>query len=147
MITGVMRGYVRDSRLRNAERLPVLMISLSAYSSLTSSGVTGDPRNQVHRDRAMFRPNDGYAAEINKYSRTHDGPNAQRALGMMKRREGRGMATGEAMVIVSASWHTQHIHKALGRGPRRKRCVPPPAGRGDDRAPLSCWRFGEGQGR
>ena len=36
MIRGVMRGYVRDSRLRDVERSPVLMISLLAYSSSTS---------------------------------------------------------------------------------------------------------------
>lgn len=94
MITGVMRGYARHSRPQDVERLPVLMIFLIAIS------------------RCFVRN----ATEIDKYSRTHDGPNAKRVLGMTSRREGRGITMGGAVVIAPTSWHTQCRHKALGRG-------------------------------
>ncbi|KAL3802257.1 hypothetical protein ACHAW5_007977 [Stephanodiscus triporus] len=85
-ITGVMRGYARLSRPRDAERLLDLMTSLSSSSSSSSSSsASGVDR----RDRAMFRPNDvGYATVIDAYSRSRDGPNAERVLGTMKRRGG-----------------------------------------------------------
>ncbi|KAL3807421.1 hypothetical protein ACHAXA_011552 [Cyclostephanos tholiformis] len=85
-ITGVMRGYARHYRPRDAERLLDLMISLSSSSSSSSTSPVVDV---VDRSKMMslFRPNDvGYATVIDAYSRVHDGPNAERVLGMMKRR-------------------------------------------------------------
>jgi pentatricopeptide repeat protein len=135
-ITGVMRGYARHSRPRDAERLLDLMMSLSSCSS--SSGVVGDPRDRDRRDRAtMFRPNDvGYATVIDAYSRAQDGPNAERILGMMKRRGGgrdddddeRGNGNRANVVAYNAAI------SAWARSARERRAPPPPAGgRGDDR--------------
>jgi pentatricopeptide repeat protein len=127
-ITGVMRGYARHSRPRDAERLLDLMMSLSSCSS--SSGVVGDPRDRDRRDRAtMFRPNDvGYATVIDAYSRAQDGPNAERILGMMKRRGGgrdddddeRGNGNRANVVAYNAAI------SAWARSARERRAPPPP---------------------
>ena len=129
-ITGVMRGYARHTRPRDAERLLDLMVSLSSdspSSSSSSAGVVGDPRDHA----TMFRPNDvGYATVIDAYSRAQDGPNAERVLGMMKHRgegrddDGRGHGNRANVVAYNAAI------SAWARSARERR-VP---GGGDDPA-------------
>jgi len=81
-ITGVMRGYARQSHPRGAESLLSLMVSLS-------SSLGGNKKR-------MFRPNEvGFATVIDAYSRVHDGLNAERVLQLMKERS---IDTGAAVV-------------------------------------------------
>ncbi len=73
-ITGVMRGYTRQSKPKAAEALLHLMRDLSSYHALN--------RRQSYMQ--IFRPNAvGFATVIDAYSRVQDGTNAERILRLM----------------------------------------------------------------
>jgi pentatricopeptide repeat protein len=73
-ITGVMRGYTRQSKPQAAEALLHLMRDLSSYHT----------SNRLQSYMQIFRPNAvGYATVIDAYSRVQDGTNAERILRLM----------------------------------------------------------------
>jgi hypothetical protein len=125
MTTGVMGGYARHSRPRDVERLPVLMISLSSYSSSTSYQASSVilAIKIIAIARCSVRTTSGRHGDRQVL------PDARRAeretrSGNDETSKGEGMTTGGAMVIASTSWHTQRRHKALGREVREEMTRP-----------------------
>ncbi|KAL3760968.1 hypothetical protein ACHAWU_009647 [Discostella pseudostelligera] len=99
-ITGVMRGYARQSKPKAAEALLNLMIELSSCPTLCRQQYM-----QIFRTNAV-----GYATVIDAYSRMHDAVNAERILRLM------GFATNVVAYNATISAWARCAKKLIGDG-------------------------------